>query len=120
MPPVGDLQFLVTEFGKPFTGDGFGNWFRDRCREAGVSKSPHGCRKTAAAILAELGCSSHQTAAITGHRSLKEVERYTKSANQKRLARPAMAMWAKGQTANENAQEPDAGADPWAKHCLSL
>jgi integrase len=115
MPPVGDLQFLVTEFGKPFTGDGFGNWFRDRCREAGVKKSPHGCRKTAAAILAELGCSSLQIAAITGHRSLKEVERYTKSADQKRLARAAMAMWAKGQMANENAQESDAVVDPWAK-----
>jgi hypothetical protein len=46
---------------------------------------------------------------------LKEVERYTKSADQKRLARAAKAMWAKGQTVNENAQESDAVDDPWPK-----
>lgn len=34
--PSGHLTFLVTEFGKPFTAAGFGNWFRDRCNEAGL------------------------------------------------------------------------------------
>ena len=29
-------EFLETEFGKPFTAKGFGNWFRDRCDEAGL------------------------------------------------------------------------------------
>ncbi|WP_461352213.1 tyrosine-type recombinase/integrase [Bradyrhizobium sp. USDA 4454] len=32
-----NLTFLVTEQGKPFTAAGFGNWFRDRCDEAGLS-----------------------------------------------------------------------------------
>jgi hypothetical protein len=31
------LTFLVTEQGKPFTAAGFGNWFRDRCDEAGLT-----------------------------------------------------------------------------------
>jgi hypothetical protein len=30
----GGLTVVVTEYGKPFTGAGFGNWFRDRCAEA--------------------------------------------------------------------------------------
>lgn len=34
--PSGHLTFLVTQFGKPFSPAGFGNWFRDRCVEAGV------------------------------------------------------------------------------------
>jgi hypothetical protein len=28
------LAYLTTEYGKPFTPAGFGNWFRDRCDEA--------------------------------------------------------------------------------------
>jgi hypothetical protein len=32
----------------------------------------------------------HEIAAITGHASLAEVERYTKAANRKRLAKSAM------------------------------
>jgi integrase len=35
--PVGDLTFLVTAFGKPFSPDGFGNWFRDRCDEGRIA-----------------------------------------------------------------------------------
>ena len=34
----------------------------------------------------------HQIAAWSGHRTLKEVERYTKAADQKRLAETAMQM----------------------------
>tara|TARA_B100000029_G_scaffold410377_1_gene412296 strand:+ start:409 stop:573 length:165 start_codon:yes stop_codon:yes gene_type:complete len=36
--------------------------------------------------MAELGCSNNEIAAILGHDTLKEVERYTKAARQKRLA----------------------------------
>jgi integrase len=85
------LTFLVTENGKPFTAAGFGNWFRDRCNEAGLPKecSAHGLRKAACRRLAEAGCTAHQIAAISGHVSLREVERYTKAADQVRLARQA-------------------------------
>jgi hypothetical protein len=34
--PTGDLTFLVTNYGKPFTAAGFGAWFRKRCNEAGL------------------------------------------------------------------------------------
>jgi integrase len=48
-------------------------------------------RKAAARRLAEAGCTEHEISSITGHASLKEVQRYTKSADQKRLAIAAMA-----------------------------
>ncbi len=85
------LTFLVTEKGQPFTFAGFGNWFRDRCIEAGLPKecSAHGLRKAACRRLAEAGCTEHQIAAISGHKSLREVERYTKAADQAELARQA-------------------------------
>jgi integrase len=46
----------------------------------------HGIRKAAARRLAKAGCSANEIAAITGHASLEEVARYTKAAEQKRLA----------------------------------
>ncbi|MFG1479847.1 tyrosine-type recombinase/integrase [Xanthobacter sp. V4C-4] len=91
--PRNNLTFLVTEYGKPFTPAGFGNWFRDRCDEAGLPQcSAHGLRKAAARRMAEAGCSNQQIKAITGHKTDKEVSRYTEAADQVRLAEQAMAM----------------------------
>lgn len=88
--PCGDETFLVTEFRKPFSTNGFGNWFRKRCDDAGLSHcSAHGLRKAAAARLADLGASEHEIMAITGHQTSKEVGRYTKAARQKHLAKQA-------------------------------
>ena len=96
-PMVGVKTFLVTHFGKPYTAPGFGNWFRELCDEAGLPDvSAHGLRKAAARRLAEIGCSAPQIAAILGHASLSEVERYTKAANRKRMAREAMAKLIEG------------------------
>ena len=89
----GDLTYLVTQFGKPFTANGFGNWFKKRCVEAGLPGhcSAHWLRKASATALADKGCTAHEIMAITGHDSLKEVERYTKKAEQRHLAASAMA-----------------------------
>ena len=85
--PTGDLTFLITTFNKPYTSNGFGNWFRRQCDMASLPHcSAHGLRKSAASRLAEIGCSVHEIMSITGHDSLKEVERYTKAVQQKRLA----------------------------------
>jgi integrase len=70
--PVHHLTLLTTKTGKPFSPAGFGNWFRDRCKEAGLSRcSAHGLRKAAARRLAEAGCTMHEIAAITGHASFE-------------------------------------------------
>jgi hypothetical protein len=52
--------------------------------------SAHGLRKATARRLPEIGCSANQIASITGHASLSEVQRYTKAADRKRMAREAM------------------------------
>ena len=61
-------------------------------REAGLPGrcKPHGLRKAAARRLAEAGCSANEIAAITGHKTLAEVERYTRAADQVRLAQQAI------------------------------
>jgi integrase len=91
--PGEHLTFLTTSFGRPFTAAGFGNWFRDACNAAGLHArcSAHGLRKAACRRLAEAGCSANEIAAISGHVTLREVERYTKAADQERMARNAMA-----------------------------
>jgi integrase len=88
--PCGHLTFLTTKSGKPFTAAGFGDWFRDRCNEAGLQGfSAHGLRHTACARLANAGATGHEIAAWSGHRTLREVSRYTRSADQRVLARAA-------------------------------
>ena len=93
-PVVGTNTFLVTQFGKPFTAAGFGNWFRDRCNEAGLPQcSAHGVRKAAAARAAENGATTHELMAMFGWITLKEAERYTKAAERKQLSgRAAMLL----------------------------
>jgi len=90
--PSGHLTFLITEFGRPFTPAGFGNWLRARCDEAGLHHcSAHGLRKACATALAEAGASTHEIAAVTGHTSLEEIERYTRAAQKKMMADAAIA-----------------------------
>jgi integrase/recombinase XerD len=86
------LTFLVTEYGKPYSANGFGNAFKDWCREANLPHcSAHGLRKATAVRLAERGATAHEIMAITGHRTLEEVERYTRAVRQAKLADAAMA-----------------------------
>ena len=84
--------FLVNDFGRPFTDAGFGNWFRDRCVEAGVPGRAHGLRKAGATIAANNGATAHQLMAIFGWDTLKMAEAYTRAADQERLAGSAMHM----------------------------
>jgi integrase len=110
--PCGDLAFLVSERGTPYTADSFGNRFRIWCQQAGLDHcSAHGLRKAAATRLAELGASIHEIAGVTGHRSLKEVQRYTTATRQRVMAGAAMARLTE-QTASK-VSHPDGAAPEW-------
>ncbi|PZQ16882.1 MAG: hypothetical protein DI565_05675 [Ancylobacter novellus] len=63
---------------------------RDRRGRAPGALRLNWLRKAAARRLAEVGCSTHEIASITGHKSLEEVERYTRAAEQKTFARAAV------------------------------
>lgn len=91
--PTGDLTFLVTDYGQPFTAAGFGGKFRSWCDRAGLPQcSAHGLRKAAAAIAAENGATSQQLMAIFGWLTLVEAERYTRAAERRRMAGDAMEL----------------------------
>jgi integrase len=90
--PSEHVVFLVNEHGRSFTAKAFGKWFTKQCHRVGLrGLSPHGLRKAACRRLAEAGCSANEIAAISGHASLNEVARYTRAADQARMARNAMA-----------------------------
>jgi len=90
--PTGHLTLLVTKTGKSYGANDFSEQFRKWCDDAGLPPecSFHGLRKAALTRLADAGCTAHEIAAISGHKTLKEVERYTRAADQARLARNAM------------------------------
>ncbi len=89
--PREHLTFVTTRLGGPFEGSAFSRWFRQQCDQAGLPHcSAHGIRKAAARRLAEAGCTAHEIGAITGHASLTELVRYTRAADQRRLAEAAM------------------------------
>jgi integrase/recombinase XerD len=90
--PSGHLTFLVTKYGRPFTPVGFGETFRKWCDQAGLPHcSAHGLRKATTARLAECGATPHEIMAVTGHKSLREVDRYSRAARQAGLADSAMS-----------------------------
>jgi integrase len=101
--PTGEMTFLVNDLGRPFTDAGFGNWFRDRCVEAGVPGRAHGLRKAGATIAANNGATAHQLMAIFGWDTLKMAEAYTRAADQERLAESAMHLL---ETPEQNDTEP--------------
>ena len=90
--PGEHLTFLITATGKPYGGNAFTEQFRNWCDAAGLPRrcKPHGLRKAACRRLAEAGCSANEIMAISGHATMKELVRYTKAADQARLARNAM------------------------------
>lgn len=93
--PLGSLgkeTLIVTDFGKPFSTAGFGNWFGDRCRDAGLSnKTAHGLRKALARRAAMRNVSQQGLKALGQWENDEEVRTYTESANRNEMADEALA-----------------------------
>lgn len=114
-----NMTFLMTAFGAPYTAAGFGNAFRDWCDEAGLAqRSAHGLRHAAGRRLAEAGNSTKQIQAVTGHASLREVERYTRAADQRRMADTAIETMPDRSDREQNFPNFDDGLDKQAAKVL--
>lgn len=90
--PAKGLTLIGDANGRPVKRAALSALMRGAIKDAGLSKRcvSHGLRKAAMRRLAEAGATASQIAAISGHRTLKEVERYTRAADQKTMARAAM------------------------------
>jgi len=80
----GHMSLLTRRDGSAFDSNSLGMWFANAIGDAGLPDAcvMHGLRKTAAKTMAEYGCSVHEIMSVTGHKSLKEVQRYTQAADE--------------------------------------
>lgn len=96
----GQKTYLVHAYGEPFKNASFGNWFRDRCDEAGLPQcSAHGLRKAMMRRLAELHLGNQSLKSVSGHTRDEEVATYTRDVNQARMADHAIRLlseWEQG------------------------
>jgi hypothetical protein len=108
--PRQHVTILVTEWGKPFTVDGFSGWMRDAMTAAGLPLDckPHGLRKTLGRLLADAGATAHEIMAALGHMTLGEAERYTREADRRRGGKRALIKL-EDHKANRIPQTPSAG-----------
>jgi integrase len=90
--PAKGLTLIGDAAGRPIQGRSLGKLMARAIDEAGLPPRcvAHGLRKAALRRLAEADATAKQIAAISGHEGLSEVQRYTKAADQKKLARAAM------------------------------
>ena len=107
--PKAHLTYIVTAYGKPRSKYGLGNDFAKWATEAGLPARCRlrGLKKGGMRRLAEAGNTTHELMAISGHRTLSEVQRYTEDADQKQLADTCMA---KKRGQSENASVANLGA----------
>jgi hypothetical protein len=83
------LSYLVLT---PVSRAALSELMRDAIVKAGLPGkcNSHRLRKAMLRRLAEAGATEKQIAAWSGHKTLREIERYTRAADQKRLAQDAM------------------------------
>jgi integrase len=91
--PTGLRTWLVGARSGSFTDQGFTDWFGAEMAKAGLPArcTPHGLRKRCLTDLANDGKTLHEIMSVSGHLTMKEVERYTRMADRARNARAAMA-----------------------------
>ncbi|HTO29902.1 MAG TPA: tyrosine-type recombinase/integrase [Pararhizobium sp.] len=83
--PRQGLHLVHNAHGRPFTKESFGNWFREKCNDAHVTKSAHGLRKLSATLAAQGGAATHQLLAQYGWTNLATAQIYTKGVDRARL-----------------------------------
>lgn len=72
-------RYFIRQDGKdePYAKESLGNLVAEWLRDVGiVGYSLHGLRKLCVCRLIERGCAPHEVMAVTGHKTLKEVDRY--------------------------------------------
>jgi integrase len=90
--PRDRLTFIAQADGRPLVAASLGDNFHEWLGRTGLPDklSLHGLRKAAARRLAEAGSTAHEIAAVTGHKTLAEVERYCREAEKTKLAESGM------------------------------
>jgi integrase len=91
--PAKGMTLIGDANGRPIQRATLTHLMKKAAQSAGLPPRcvPHGLRKAIMRRLAEHGSSAKEIASISGHRTLKEIERYTAAADQVRLSKAAIA-----------------------------
>lgn len=91
--PANGLALVGDQHGRPLSARALSDFVRLSIRQAGLPKRcvPHGLRKALQRLLAEHGATDKEMQAMSGHATLRETNRYSKAADQKRLAQTAIS-----------------------------
>jgi integrase len=90
--PSNGIYLIGDKHGRPITRQTLTRLMGEAVRSAGLDRRcvTHGLRKATMRRLAEHGSTTKEMAAVSGHRTLREVERYTQAASQVRLNKAAI------------------------------
>jgi integrase len=90
--PAKGLYLVGDRNGRPITRRTLGVLISKAAKAVGLPPEcvAHGLRKAALRRLAEHGATSKEMQAVSGHKTLAEIERYTRQADQQRLAKAAI------------------------------
>jgi enterobacteria phage integrase len=91
--PTKGLNLIGDAYGRPIKRAALSHLMRQAIRAAGLPARcvPHGIRKATLRTMAEHGASAKQLAAVSGHKTTKELDRYTAAADQPTLAGAGIA-----------------------------
>jgi enterobacteria phage integrase len=90
--PSKGLRLIGDKDGRPISGRALSDIIRLAADEAGLPRKcvAHGLRKAALRRLAEYGATTKEIAAVSGHKSLSEIERYVERASRAKLSKSAI------------------------------
>lgn len=90
--PAKGMTLLGDQAGRPISRPALTHLMKTAAAAAGLPARclPHGLRKSAMRRLAEAGGTVKELQSVSGHGTLKEVERYTKAADQRLLSKAAI------------------------------
>jgi integrase len=92
--PANGMYLIGDKYGRPIRAANLSKLVIRAAAMAGLPDrcKPHGLRKAVLRRLAEHGATAKQIAAVSGHKTLAEVERYTRAADQAKLSKAAVAL----------------------------
>lgn len=114
--PRGNFTFLQTRHGKGRSAKAFGGLMRKWCDDAGLPDcTSHGLRKAIARRMGDAGATPHMIAAVTGHKSIKEVAHYSEDYDRAASADEGLDRLARTKQAQKVANLTRKGSEPHEK-----
>jgi site-specific recombinase XerD len=90
--PTNGMNLVGDQHGRQLSRYGLTALMKRAAAAAGLGPKcvPHGLRKAMTRRLAEGGATAKEIASVSGHKSLRAIQRYTGTADQRQLSRAAM------------------------------